>query len=223
MNIGLSPGTVLLALAIAACSSATQGTPAEQSGAAPASVAEGSASDTSVGLVPAGYGTLRQEEVAIRVQLPAILVRALPLDESVIRLLSPDSYGAMRDLVEARRDAIARLAARNNIRQPSLWYVAFYGLEPEARFSPREILIQSAGRDYRPVDVIPLTAGFGEQRLRQRETQSAILVFDEGINVNLPLTVTIEGVSDASWTRTLRAIERERAVIRSRVQQRPNP
>ena len=37
----------------------------------------------------------------------------------------------------------------------------------ETRFSPREFVITNVGRDFRPIDVIPLTPGFGEQRLRR--------------------------------------------------------
>lgn len=167
-------------------------------------------------LVPPGYGSLRQEEVAIRIQLPAVLVRAVPLDESITRLLSPDSYRALRDLERSRRAEIEQLAWRHRVRNPSLWYISFFGLEPEARFSPMEIVITSAGRDFRPLDVVPLSTGFGGQRIRQREVQSAIFLFDDGININLPLTMTVESVPNASWGGILRAVERERALVRSR-------
>ena len=54
-------------------------------------------------LVPAGFGTLRQDDMAIRLTLPGGLqVRAAPLDESFIRLLSPDAYRAMQELVRSQ-------------------------------------------------------------------------------------------------------------------------
>src|SRR4051812_33679388 len=58
---------------------------------------------TNRGLIPSGYGSLRQDEVAIRVQTTSLVVRAIPLDESVIRTLSPDSYRALHDLLASRR------------------------------------------------------------------------------------------------------------------------
>ncbi|MDQ3516923.1 MAG: hypothetical protein M3466_00795 [Gemmatimonadota bacterium] len=208
--IGIGMTTLL-----AACGSASQqgGDPPP-----PAPSAEGRATlDTATSnLVPPGYGALRQDEIAIRFTFPAMQVRVLPLDESVIRLLAPDSYRALRDLQEGQRDAIATMAQRHNLRQPSLWYVSYFGIEPEARFSPLEVVITGGGRDFRPLELIPLTAGFGEQRLRQRETHSAIFVFDGAIDVSQPLTLTVEGEQNNSWGSTLRNIERERSRARSR-------
>ncbi len=166
-------------------------------------------------LVPPGYGSLRQEDIAVRIQLPGVQVRLIPLDESVIRVLSPDSYVALRELQEGNRSAITGVATRYGVRAPSLWYASFYGLQPEARFSPMEMVIGSAGRDHRPLDFVPLSTSFGQQ-IRQREVQSAIYVFEEGINVNQPLVIIVETVRSTSWSAILRVIERERALIRSR-------
>ena len=198
----------IVVLALVACAQAAEESPPDELGAR-------SKGET---LLPAGYGSLRQDDVAIRIQLPAILVRAIPLDESITRLLSPDSYRALRDLEQSRRAEIEQLAARHRVRSPSLWYISFFGLEPEARFSPMEIVITSTGRDFRPLDVVPLNAGFGGQRIRQRQVLGAIYLFDDGININLPLTMTVESVPNASWGAILRAVERERALVRSRAQ-----
>ncbi len=167
-------------------------------------------------LIPAGFGSMRQEDIAVRVLLPGVQVRLIPLDESVIRVLSPDSYRALRDLLEGNRAEITRVAGRYGVRAPSLWYASFFGLQPEARFSPMEVVIGSSGRDYRPLDLVPLSAGFWQQRIRQREVQTAIYVFEEGINVNQPLVITVESVRNSSWSAILRAVERERALVRSR-------
>lgn len=188
---------------------------ADQSPAAPPSASAGQDS-LAVNLIPAGFGSLRQDDIAMRVQLAGYLVKAIPLDESVIRVLSPDSYRALRDLLQSQRARIDGLAARNGGRQPVMLYVSFYGLEPDARFSPQEIVIRSSGRDYRPIEIIPLSSGFGEQRLRQRETQTALYAFDEAVNIAQPLSLTVEGAENNSWGTTLRTIERERSLVRSR-------
>lgn len=175
--------------------------------------------DDTVGtqLVPAGTGTLRQDDISIRFVAKGVQVSALPLDENVIRLLSPDSYRALRGIVESRRRDLDVIARRLGVREYRLWYVSFHGLEPDARFSPRELFITSAGRDLRPLDVLPLTSGFGEQRLVQRQTQSALYLFDESLDVGHPITVTYESVRNASWNSTLlQRLERERALARSR-------
>ena len=184
--------------------------------AVPATPANTVADTTGGALVPPGLGTLRQDDIAIKLQLPDVLVKLTPLDESVIRTLSPDSYRALRELAESRRAAITRLASQHGFLRGDLWYVSFFGLAPEARFSPLELTVMSAGRDFRPAEVIPLTAGFGSQRLQPRETQSALYLFDDAVDVDQPLTVSLAGQQSVSWTAILRTIERERALIRSR-------
>lgn len=168
------------------------------------------------GMVPAGFGSLKQDDISVRLQLRGLLVRATPLDESVIRVLAPDSYRSLRDRRDSERDRIAAFAARYGVRRFSIWSISYYGLEPDVRFSPMDVVISSVGRDFRPIELIPLTTGFGQNRLDQRDTQSALYLFDETVDVNQPLTITVETTRSAGWQETLQLIERERALVRSR-------
>lgn len=173
--------------------------------------------DTTSASIPAGFGSLRQDDIAIRVQRLGLAIRAIPLDESIIRTLSPDSYRALHDLVLGRSEEIARVARRYGSTTPSVWYVAFYNTEQgEARFTPTSLTISNVGRDFRALDAIPLTSGFASQRLLQRETQSGLVIFDGTLDVNQPLTLQYESTADASWSQVLQRIERERASIRAR-------
>jgi hypothetical protein len=187
--------------------------PSAGSGVATAPVVDDT---TGVSGVPAGFGSLRQDDIAVRLEPQGIILRAIPLDESIIRLLTPDSYRALRDLQESNRRMIETITRRSGGRAPDLWYVSFYGLEENARFSPMELVITSGGQDFRPVDVIPLSTGFGEQRLRQRETQSAVYIYPGDIDVDHPLTVTFQGQRSIVWEQLLQRIERERALVRAR-------
>jgi hypothetical protein len=198
-----------VALPLLACASAPRG-------AAPGSPGSPTDPQNVTSDLPIGFGTLRQEDLALRIQLPGVVVRAIPLDESVIRLLSPDSYRGLHELVVSRQAELDERAQRYGVREPSLWYFSYYGVEPDARFSPEEVVITSAGRLFRPLSIVPLTTGFGEQRLEQRGVQTAIYVFDQGVDVNLPLVVTVQGTPSAGWESNLRRIERERALVRSR-------
>jgi len=200
-------GAVALAVLVS-CAPPSQGTPATT-----APVIEDSSDQAGI---PAGFGSLRQDDIAIRLESPGLIVRAIPLDESVIRLLTPDSYRALRDLQESNRRTIDNISRRSGGRIPDLWYVSFYGLEDNARFSPMELVITSGGQDFRPVDVIPLSTGFGEQRLRQRETQSAVYVYPGDVDVDHPLKVTFQGQQSVVWEQLLQRIERERALVRAR-------
>ncbi len=171
--------------------------------------------------VPVGFGTLRQDEIAIRLELQGLIVRAIPLDENLIRLLTPDSYRALRELQESNKQSIAAVTRRTGGRAPDLWYVSFYGVEPDVHFSPMELVITSGGRDFRALEVLPLSSGFGEQRLKQRETQSAIYLFDENIDLDQPLSVTFQNVRNDTWEQILTRVERERALVRARASRPP--
>jgi hypothetical protein len=204
----------LLAL-IAACAGVT---PSAGGQGAPPAITDDTTGRASV---PVGFGTLRQDDIAIRIELQGLIVRAIPLDENLIRLLTPDSYRALREFQESNKQAIAAVTRRTGGRPPDLWYVSFYGVEPDVHFSPMELVITSSGRDFRALEVLPLSSGFGEQRLRQRETQSAIYLFDEAIDLDQPLSLTFQNVRDDSWEQILTRVERERALVRARASRPP--
>lgn len=181
-------------------------------GTSPVTVAD----TTRAGAIPPGFGTLRQDEIAIRLQPPGLVVRAIPLDEALIRLLTPDSYQTLHDLRMSTANRLAGVAQRLGGRSVEPWLVSFFGVEPDVRFSPMDLIVTSAGRDFRPLEVVPLSAGFGEQRLRQRETQTAVFVFEADIDVDQPLSLTFMNERSDVWEHVLPRIERERALVRAR-------
>lgn len=214
---GLRQLAVLAAfVGLAACATAT---PVPAQVPPPASQAGVSGDTLDPNWVPAGFGTLRQDDIALKTS-PAngLQVRAIPLDERIIRLLSPDSYRALRDLLASKEQQLLGVKERNRLPAYSIWYVSFFAIEQgETRFSPQEFIISNTGRDFRPLDMVPLTPGFGEYRLKQREVQSALLVFDGQIDLNQPVTAQLETtVSVTDWNSVLQRIERERALVRSR-------
>ena len=167
-------------------------------------------------LPPAGFGTLHQEEVSTRLSAGSIQVRVLPLNERIIRLLAPDTYAAMHQLRTTHAAEIERLALQHGLRRADLWLVTFFGLAPRAQFNPEDITITSQNRLFRPAALLPLSAQWSELQLSQRETASAIYLFEEGIALLEPLTVAYGGVSTGQWEQALRNLERERARAFSR-------
>ena len=218
MNVREIAGVVAGAVFAGGC-----GVTPAPAGETPPPVATAARNTTDPGLVPAGFGSLKQDDISLRFQLGGLLVRATPLDESVIRVLAPDSYRSLRDRRDSERDRIASLAARYGVRGFSVWSISFYGQEPDVRFNPMDVVISSVGRDFRPIELIPLTTGFGEHRLDQRDTQSALYLFDQAVDVNQPLTMTVETVRSTDWQDALRLIERERALVRTRAGRTPSP
>jgi hypothetical protein len=107
--------------------------------------------------VPQGYGTLRRDDVVLRMATGAIEIQVLPLDEQVIRLLAPDTYRSLTQLVQSRAGDIADAAARGGTETPTLVMVTFLGVVPEARFNPEDLNITSRGRLFRPIGIVPLS------------------------------------------------------------------
>ena len=67
-------------------------------------------------MVPIGFGSLRQNEVALEIAPSGGLqVRAIPLDERVIRLLSSDSYRSLHDILRSREKELARVRDRGRL------------------------------------------------------------------------------------------------------------
>lgn len=168
------------------------------------------------GLPPAGYGTLRQDDVAIHLETGTFALRVLPLDEHVIRLLAPDSYRSLSRLKESRREEIAEAAARSGITEPTLFLVQFFGLQPEARFNPEDLTISSRNRFFRPIAILPLSPRWSELLLRQRETATAIYLYEDGIALLEPFVVSYDGMSTERWAQVLPSLDRERAAVMSR-------
>ncbi|HEV8411621.1 MAG TPA: hypothetical protein VGQ30_14010 [Gemmatimonadaceae bacterium] len=170
------------------------------------------------GMIPAGFGTLRQDQIAIRLQANGLTVSAVPLEESVIRTLAPDSYRSLRAYRESKKAALDALRARNGLASVQVWWITFFNVQQgDARFDAFDVLIHSVGQDFRPLDALPLTPGFGDGRVAQRGQQSAVYAFDPQIDLNQPLTFASLGQSTTVWGDvTAPLIERERAAIWSR-------
>ena len=208
-NKGLSATGCALLIALAACAGG-------QPGAAQSPPLPRTASDTSAS-IPPGLGSLKQEDISISLATNALRVRALPLDEDFIRTLAPDSYRSMLNLRESKRIQIDAIARRTGTATVDLWYVNFYNQQPgEAPISPRDITLTNSGRDFKPIDIIAITQGIGELRVKQGQTESAILVFDASINPNQPVTLRMGTQTGGNWDSVLQRVESERAKIRAR-------
>jgi hypothetical protein len=169
-------------------------------------------------LIPAGFGTLRQDQIAIRLQTLGLTISAIPLEESVIRTLAPDSYRTLHALRESKKAALEAVRLRTGMTSVQAWYVTYFNIQQgEARYDPFDFLVHSVGQDFRPLDALPLTPGFADGRVAQRGQQSAIYAFDPQIDLNQPLTVTALGQQTTVWGDVvIPLVERERSLIWSR-------
>lgn len=172
--------------------------------------------------IPPGYGTLRRDDVAVRLATGTIEVQVLPLDEQVIRLLAPDTYRSLAELVRSRATDLADAAARGSVQNPTLVMVTFLGVVPQARFNPEELYITSRGRLFRPIGIVPLSPTWSSFQLDARQQAAAIYLFEPGISFAEQLTVSYQGLSSDAWTHALRLLDQERARVKARAPLRPS-
>src|SRR6266487_3635231 len=94
-----------------------------------------SAQDT----LPAGFGTLKRDDIVVRFATDQLEIQVLPLAEYVIRLLAPDTYRSLQQLLKTKGREISGAAQRAGVERPTLVMVTFFGLLPQARFSPEDV------------------------------------------------------------------------------------
>jgi hypothetical protein len=166
--------------------------------------------------LPIGYGSLRRDDVAVRFATQQVEIQLVPLDEQVIRLLAPDTYKSYHSLLRTRATDISAAAMRANVLQPQVFMVTFLGVVPAARFAPEDLTITSRGRLYRPVGIVPLSPRWSNNQLDAREQAAALYLFEEGVGLDEPFTVTYLGAANDSWARAVSLLQRERARVTSR-------
>ncbi len=167
-------------------------------------------------LPPAGYGTLRQDDVSITLQVGSVSTQILPLDEWVIRLLAPDTYRSLHSLQVSVADSVSEIARRHGIARPAVFLVTFFGLQEFARFEPEIVTITSQNRFFRPVAILPRSPQWTLRQLAQRETASAIYVYEEDIQLREPFSVSYGSSSSDRWEQVLRTLDRERSRVVAR-------
>lgn len=163
------------------------------------------------GMVPAGYGTLRQDDIVLALRSGPVQVKVTPLDEATIRLLAPDTHARLNALRESRR-----AAARATTPEPELFLVSFFSYEPDAAFEPEDVQLLHQSRLLRPVAILPVTSGWGRQRLAQQETQSAVYGFAGPIEYDQSFIVRYGTVQNADWQRIVPVLQAERARVAAR-------
>ena len=166
--------------------------------------------------LPSGFGTLRQDQVSVLISTENIAVRALPLDERIIRLLAPDAYRSLHELALSRSADIAAAARAAGHDSVVIYVVTYFALQPQVRFNPDQLYVSSQNTFYRPIGIVPVTPRWSEHQLDQRQRAIAIYLFEPGIQMLRPFTVFYGERSSDAWSSTLRVLDGERARVLSR-------
>ncbi len=158
-------------------------------------------------LPPPGFGSLRQDEVSVSLTSGPLQMKVTPLAESVTRVTAPDTHRRLSGLA-ARFGPDG--AQATGVPDPSLFLVSLWSESPDATFVPEEIQLISRGVRLRPEAVMAVTPGWGERRLRQRETEMAVYAFGEGVDLESDLVVVYGLVESAEWAAILPQVRAER-------------
>ena len=162
------------------------------------------------------YGTLNQNDLAIRVRNEDVEIRFIPLDAKVTRLLANDAFQSLRSLVETRRRSIDSVASRAGVTEPGLALVSFFGLRPDTRFDPQTLTVRLRNRALQPLGIIPINARFTSHQLDQREQASAIYLFEEDLPVDDSFSLSYGALISEDWQTKQPLIDRERARVSAR-------
>lgn len=164
-------------------------------------------------LVPPGYGSLRQDEITLTLRDGDVQVKVTPLEEWMLRLTAPDTHRRLSALARGHAEA---LEAGPGPDDPTLLLVSFHSDVDGAAFHPEDLYLENRGRRYAPRTIRPMTRGWGTQRLRSLQTESAVYAFDADVDLEADVVAAYRGVRNAEWSRILRRLLAEQARARAR-------
>jgi hypothetical protein len=181
----------------------------------------GQESGERVRALPPGYGTLSQNDIALRVRNDDLEIRFIPLDLRVTRLLARDAYESLLGLVENHRRGIDSIASRAGVSHPGLALVSFFGLRSDVHFDPQTLTLLIRNRAFQPSGTIPLNPRFSSGQLGIRDQASAIYVFEESIPVDDSFTLSYGALTSDDWQNKQSTLERERARVAAKAREQP--
>jgi hypothetical protein len=165
-------------------------------------------------MVPAGYGTLLQDQITLQLRSGALLIKVTPLTEAILRLTASDTYGRLRGLREAHGPRAARTAVSS---EPSLFLVSLFSYQPDVTYEPEDLLLVNQGRRLRPQGIAPISPAWGTQRLGQQEARMAVYAFEGGMEWEGELIVEYQQLRNEQWRdRIVPLLEAERVKVRAR-------
>lgn len=179
---------------------------------APTEVSE-RAAPTAEGL-PTGQGTLRQEEIAIRIRRGELEIYVVPLHEGVTRTAAPDTWARLSALAASHRGWFRE---RTGSDAPyALFLVALYSEAEPLFFEAEELTLVSGGIRQRHTGIRGLTPGWDQARLQPGEAQMAVYAFPPQVTLDADLEVEYREVRSRDWVRILQVVQAEQARIRAR-------
>ena len=162
------------------------------------------------GVDPARSGSLRQEQISVRLNAGALRIEVTPLVAWVLEAAAPDTRDRLVSIAEAHEPELAR---RAGVSQPVLFLVSLSSGQQGTEFQPDDLHMLSRGLRERPLAIRAITPGWGSGRLSQQVSDMAVYAYGDRLDLTRDLTVAYQGVENSSWSRKVVAIEAERGRI----------
>lgn len=214
------PAAVLLAAFASGCGLLFREAPAPPPDAAPpdtAVVADPLPAHEPAGLpsttLPAGFGTLRQEEISMRLDRGELRMIVTPLAESITRTAAPDTWERLSSLAGAHRSSLRERTGSEAIQ---LFLVGMHAESRAVPFEPEDLTIVSRGLRFRPLEIRGLTPGWDRNRVGPRETLLAVYVFPDQIDLERAIELEYQEVRSRDWESVLPRVQAERGRVRAR-------
>ena len=180
--------------------------PAGQSGAPAAAASPYRDAETSA----TSSGTLRQEQISVRMTAGDLRIELTPLAEWVIEAAAADTRDRLARIGETHASDLAR---RSGEGTPVLFLVTFSSMRPGAEFHPDDLHLVSRGLRERPAAIRAITPGWGSQRLEQQQSAVAVYAYPGSVDLSRGLTVWYQDREDSSWSTIVARVEAERGRI----------
>ena len=159
---------------------------------------------------PSRSGSLRQDQISIRMMAGDLRIEVTPLADWVLEAAAPDTRGRLVRIAQAHGPELAR---RSGAGEPALFLVSFSSARAGTGFQPDDLHLVSRGLRERPLAITAITPGWGSQRLSQQASEVAVYAYDGGLDLSRELTVAYQGVENSSWSNKAAVIEAERGKI----------
>ena len=170
--------------------------------------------------LPINQGILSLSNATINLSNGNLQVVFIPLDERVLRLITPDSYRSMQRLLDQQRTALDSAAASAGVATPGIAFVSFQGLAANTRFEPEQLTISYQGQQLRPVAWVALSPTFSNRQLDVRQQVQALFIYRRDIPVRESFTITYLTATSDDWAGRLSRFDQERSRILGITRQR---
>ena len=97
-----------------------------------------------------------------------------------------------------------------------LFLVSFYTNQADVAFVPEEIQFIAQELRVLPTGIAPVTPGWGQRRVLQRQTELAVYAFPSDLNLESELVLVYGFDRTNAWSNILTRIQSERARARAR-------